>query len=123
MFLIRRLARPVAILALTALLAPAAVAECHMPGSGERMPCCVHDDGAAAASSFNADCCTVQRPTSSNDQSTPVQTRGPETQRGVAVPSTAAFQPCDSLQAASVETTTAGPPFERLYQRLSSIRR
>ena len=121
----RALARPLAVLALVAFAAPAFAAECRpisgTPGAEDTMPCCVQP---ASGASLGADCCAVE-------QNTPAPTRvpsAPEAPRRIDVRTDLAVLalPSPSLPAVHagwLPESTVAPPLERLYLRLSVIRR
>ena len=121
----RVLARPFAVLALVAFAAPAFAAECQplpgMPGGKDPMPCCLQ---AATAASLGADCCAVgqNNPAPAQVPAAPEAPRRVDVRTDLAVlalPSPAL--PAD--HAGWLPESTVAHPLERLYLRLSVIRR
>ena len=120
--LFRTLARPLSVLLLVALSAPAIALDCREMSamSAAGMSCC-RSTGEAGV---KADCCAVSEPDGTPVQppATTAASRG-DVYVQAAVGATLAAEPLAPRAAVALTVADAGPPLDRLYIRFAVIRR
>ena len=124
LFRVRRFARPFSLLLLLAFAAPAAVVECAgAPASAAgRMDCC---HKATTAPAMDPNCCAMEQQVPAPEQpATPATSRSFDRSASAALLPAAGPAVPGPLAALVPEPVNTGPErFDRLYLRLSSIRR
>lgn len=123
--LLRRLARPLSVLTLAALLTPAVPAECRPLDAPDQhgMPCCARN--ADAGSTFDGDCCALtQQPSLPHRAPASAPAARQDAAAGLAASQfSGSLSTALTLVAQPLTGFFDGPPTERLFLRLSVIRR
>jgi hypothetical protein len=121
--ILRRLARPCSAVLLVMFAMPAWTPDCFDPATGETMPCCL--DGQRSGSTLDGACCNVKsEPPSPNRAPSAAPLRETPTKTILSTPIAAASLHLTAAHApALTPIMEAGPPLDRLYLRLSIIRR
>lgn len=122
---LRRIARPSSIVLLLAFVAPQVPAECQAlaGASGDSMSCCIK--AGSDRETFDSTCCSVQPTTPAPDRApapVPAERHSEGKLSGASTPPGPGAAPISPAVSSST-VMGAGPPADRLYLRLSVIRR
>jgi hypothetical protein len=120
---LRQFARPLGIVLALLSLPPVHAVPCAEAASGDVMPCCL--DTGTVATTLDGECCTLREQAPEPDRDPAVLGRAGTLSGAPATPTPADVVTLVGADRAcgSVAALDSSPPLERLYLRLSNIRR